>query len=189
MDGRTRQTHFVGGASLENAQNMQEAHHKGGGGAQAAAGRKITGMVDLETLGQIGVAKCLANSGVLDFVDFFDHLGSGVHNSRVVLEKGREFSTRQVRVLIDAGGKHHSHFLVIPGRIVGSTAKKRNSKRSSTDNHCSSRNCSALWYDAGVPMSMKRQEPQQAKRSLPTRFGKTSLSQETACSGGIVRMA
>src|SRR6185312_13712460 len=88
-----------------------------------------------------------------DLIDRFARLDLAINDPQAMFEKGRQMAAGEVAVFIDGGGEDGPAVLAIPAGIVRAPAEKRNSIRSSADDH------SAMPVtEAGHPLTRVPQE-------------------------------
>jgi hypothetical protein len=65
-----------------------------------------------------------------------DILDVGIDDAVLVLEKWRQAPAGDVAVFVDSGRQNCATVFPVPARVVGTSAKKGNTKWRSRDNHC-----------------------------------------------------
>ncbi len=75
------------------------------------------------------------DSWMFYFIDIFDVFYSGIDDSVFMVEKWREIPATDIAVFVNGGRQDLTTMFSEPGRIICSSAKKGDSKRSSCNDH------------------------------------------------------
>ncbi len=75
---------------------------------------------------------------MLDIFRPFHGFHLGVDDAVPVLKKRGQITATDIAVLVDRGGQNRTAVFLVPGRVIGSPAEKRDPERRSTDDHSSS---------------------------------------------------
>src|ERR1044071_4109436 len=92
-------------------------------------------MVDFNPAIHTKIAHHFSYSRVGDLVDSLAILDLRVNEPYTMPKKRREIAAGQITVFVDGHAKHHTAVIEVPCWIIGTAAKERYPKWSSTDNH------------------------------------------------------
>jgi hypothetical protein len=92
-------------------------------------------MMNFETSFRTRKFKNGTSGRVLNLVDSVDHLDLGVNQTMLVFEEWRKITATDPTIFVDCGHKRRAPVLPVPGGVVATAAKKRNSEWGLTDDH------------------------------------------------------
>ena len=92
-------------------------------------------MVYFQALFAAGPSQHSADRRVLNLRYLTHVLNLRVNNAMFVLKKRRQMAATDVTILVDGRGQHRAAVLLIPSRVVGAAAEKRDAKWGAGDDH------------------------------------------------------
>jgi hypothetical protein len=118
---------------FEGIERVQKTDGKSGTSPHSAACRKVAVVVNLHTTIDPAITQDLPNRRMGDFLDVMAVFDSGINDANLVLEKRWQIAAGKVAILVYGRCQHRSAVGTIPCGIIGSTAKKGNTKWGSAD--------------------------------------------------------
>jgi hypothetical protein len=115
-------------------------------------------MMDFEAAVEFQKVQYRPYCGVRYIFNSLPDFGLGPNDAELMLKERGQVSTGNIAVLINSGSKHSPTVFFEPIRIIGATAKKRNSKRGTAYNHCKKNLMKVVGENDSLPFNISESQ-------------------------------
>ena len=91
--------------------------------------------MNFHTISNAHEAQGFSYGGMTNFIDFPDQFRLRIDNPVLMLKEGWQTPAGNIAVLINSGGQNSAAIFPVPDRVVRTTAKEGDTKRSPANNH------------------------------------------------------